>query len=149
MPVFELKDSYLMRCAGNAAGLAVPSSLIGLIWGCRVEILVAILYGISQAQLDSARHPDLLSELIMSGATAKKAAVTLYADILWGGLYSDGIAGLDLCLRPHRRSQELGLLAAGLSTLGLLFSLRWKWGDLCFDEFKISCVWRLRYPNSR
>ena len=31
----------------------------------------------SQAQLDSARHPDLLSESIMSGATAKKESMTL------------------------------------------------------------------------
>jgi hypothetical protein len=52
--------------------------------------------------------------------------MTLCVDILWDGLSSDGIAGLDLCLRPRRRSQELGLLAAGITTLGLLFSLRWK-----------------------
>src|SRR6516164_8940402 len=51
--------------------------------------------------------------------------------------------------RPHRRSQELGLLVAGISPLGLQFSLRWKSGDLCFDEFKISRVWRLRHANSR
>jgi hypothetical protein len=85
----------------------------------------------------------------MSGATAKKESMTLCVDILWGGLYSDGIAGLDLCLRPHRRSQELGLLAAGISSLGLLFSLRWKSDDLCFDVIKRSRVWRLRYINPR
>jgi hypothetical protein len=147
MPVLELKDSYLVRSIGNAAELAVPSSLIGLVWQCRVEILIATLYSISQAQLDSARHPDLLSELIMSGRPPRKESMTtvcrysmrwsLFRRHRWSGFMP----------RPHRRSQELGLLAA--STLGLLFSLRWKSGDLCLDEFKISRVWRLRYPNSR
>jgi hypothetical protein len=37
---------------------------------------------LSQAQLDRARHPDLLSELIMSGTTPKKESITLCVDIL-------------------------------------------------------------------
>jgi hypothetical protein len=43
----------------------------------------------------------------MSGATAKKESTTLCVDILWGGLYSDGIAGL------YSKKPGIGLACRG------------------------------------
>jgi hypothetical protein len=42
---------------------------------------------IIRAQLDSARHPDLLAQSIMSEATAKKASMTLRVTVSKGVPY--------------------------------------------------------------